>query len=144
MKRAWLFALITPTICLAAEAPIAPTTPKLATGIGWLQWGLALLLVLAALMAFLWLLRRLSGASGLGTRHLRILGGVSLGVRERVVLLQAGNKQLVLGVSPGRIQTLCVLEGEDKVPVDTPAGPPDSGAFARQLNHLMTRKETTA
>ena len=33
-----------------------------------------------------------------------------MGPRERVVLLQVGNAQLLLGVTPGRIQSLHVLD----------------------------------
>ncbi|TAN49210.1 MAG: flagellar biosynthetic protein FliO [Methylococcaceae bacterium] len=139
MKRAaWMFAGLIPVVAAAVDAQPA-ATPRLAAGAGWLQWGLALLLVFGSLLAFLWLLRRLSGVAGLGSRHLRILGGVSLGTRERVILLQTGNKQLVLGVCPGRIQTLCILEGEDKVPLETPEL--QENAFALQLNRLLGEKK---
>jgi flagellar protein FliO/FliZ len=33
-----------------------------------------------------------------------------LGTRERAVLLQVGDQQLVVGVAPGRVQTLHVLD----------------------------------
>lgn len=138
MKRAaWMFAGWIPVVAMAVDAQ--PAVPRVASGVGWLQWGLALLLVFGSLLAFLWLLRRLSGAAGMGSRHLRILGGVSLGARERVILLQTGNKQLVLGVCPGRIQTLCILEGDDKVPLETPE--PQDSAFALHLNRLLGEKK---
>ena len=58
-------------------------------------------------------MRKLSGISAGGTEKMRIVGGLSLGMREKVILLQVGKKQLVLGVTPGRIDALHVLEGDD-------------------------------
>jgi flagellar protein FliO/FliZ len=67
---------------------------------------LAVLLLLGGLA---WLLRR-SGRFTSGVHGaLQILGGVSMGARERIVLLQVGKQQLLVGVAPGRIQTLHVL-----------------------------------
>ncbi|GAB4259099.1 MAG: hypothetical protein Kow0065_09000 [Methylomicrobium sp.] len=78
-----------------------------------LQWGLALVVVLIVFGLFAWLLRRLAGITAGAGAKMRIVGGLSLGMRERVVVLEVGKKQLVLGVTPGRIETLTVLEGDD-------------------------------
>ena len=46
-----------------------------------------------------------------GKGMVTILGGVSLGPRERAVVLQVGDARLLVGVAPGRVQTLHVIEG---------------------------------
>ncbi|HHJ16485.1 MAG TPA: flagellar biosynthetic protein FliO [Gammaproteobacteria bacterium] len=75
-----------------------------------LQLTLGMLAVLALIMAIAWLLKR-SGRFQMGAGGgLRILGGLSMGARERVVLLQVGETQLLVGVAPGRVQTLHVLD----------------------------------
>jgi len=75
-----------------------------------LQLTLGMLAVLGLIMAIAWLLKR-SGRFQVGSGGgLRILGGLSMGARERVVLLQVGETQLLVGVAPGRVQTLHVLE----------------------------------
>lgn len=135
-----LFAVAAPSLAWAVDNGAVPRPPAV---VGWGQWAGALLVVLAALAVFFLALRRFSGMAGLGSRHLKVLAGVSLGARERVVLLQTGNKQLVLGVCPGRIQTLCVLEGEDRVPVE-PAAPAsaavaEGAGFSSVLNSLLQR-----
>jgi len=59
-----------------------------------------------------------------------------MGTRERVVLLQVGETQLLLGVAPGRVQTLHVL---DK-PLDSGkqgAGP----RFSEQLGRLLKKDQ---
>jgi flagellar protein FliO/FliZ len=39
-----------------------------------------------------------------------LLGGVSVGPRERVVLLQVDDARLVVGVAPGQVRTLHVMD----------------------------------
>jgi len=76
-------------------------------------WSVSLLAVVGILLLVFWGGRKLSGVNAEGADKMRVAGGVSLGLWEKVVLLQVGRKQLVLGVTPGRIQTLHVLEGDD-------------------------------
>lgn len=95
--------------------------------------GLVIVLLLIGLVA--WIVghsgRLQPGVSG----EMRILAGLSVGSRERVVLLQVGSTQLLVGVAPGRIDALHVLDKPLPVP-DRPVG---SGSFAEQLNALVAR-----
>lgn len=77
------------------------------------KWTVGLCLVLILFFCFIFLVRRVNRYSTLGASQLSVLAGVSLGTREKVVLMKVGNKQVLLGVTPGRIQTLMTLEGED-------------------------------
>lgn len=74
------------------------------------QVTLGLVLVLGAIAATAWIVRRFfrfhPGMDG----QLKVICGVSIGPRERVLVVQAGGTQLVLGVAPGRVQTLHVLD----------------------------------
>jgi flagellar protein FliO/FliZ len=76
-------------------------------------WSIGLLIVLSVFFLCVWGVRKLSGLTVSGAEKMRVVGGLSLGMREKVILLQVGKKQLVLGVTPGRIETLHVLEGDD-------------------------------
>ena len=70
----------------------------------------ALLLVVALILLLGKLVKRVQGArSGQGAA-LSIKGGVQIGAKERVVWMQAGDTHLLLGVSPGRVQTLHVFD----------------------------------
>jgi len=102
-----------------------------------LQWGGGLLLVLAVFFFCVWAMRKLSGISVGGTEKMRVIGGLSLGMRERVVLLQVGKKQLVLGVTPGRIEALHVLEGDQCLNKDEPIPLQLNGGFAQKLAQVM-------
>lgn len=70
----------------------------------------SLVLIVVLIFALAWLMRRFTGFSGTADGHLQILGGLAVGQRERVVLLKVGNRQLLLGVAPGRVNTLQVLD----------------------------------
>jgi flagellar protein FliO/FliZ len=70
---------------------------------------LSLLLVLAAVFGAAWVMRRLRGIGKFGGGALQIVTEIAVGTKERVVLVQVGNQQLLLGVAPGRVSTLHVL-----------------------------------
>jgi flagellar protein FliO/FliZ len=67
-------------------------------------------LVLAAVFAAAWLVRRLKTFGRFASGPIEVIADVSLGAKERVVLVQVGGKQLLLGVAPGRVSTLHVLD----------------------------------
>lgn len=94
----------------------------------------ALGLVLAALFGALWLLRRLSGGRLAGGSPFRTVGGVAVGSRERVVLLEIGEHWLVVGVAPGSVTGIATLPRGDIGSTDTakPATP-DFGAMLARL-----------
>lgn len=97
-----------------------------------------LLVVLAIFALCVWAIRQLQSVTQTGGDRLQMVGGLSLGMRERLVLVQAGKKQLILGVTPSRIETLLVLEGEDclnKNPFEL-----SENSFAYKLKQVMKGK----
>ncbi len=97
--------------------------------------GLALVVIL--IFALAWAVRRFGNVNVNARGALRVVGALSMGARERVVLIQAGEKQILLGVAPGRVQTLHVLE-EPIQPQTASAAP--MGAFAERLRSAMGGK----
>ena len=75
-----------------------------------LQLVLSLALVIGIIILFAWLMRRAGGLHGQAGGTLRILGGLSLGTREKLVLVKVGETQLLLGVAPGQVRKLHVLD----------------------------------
>jgi len=72
-----------------------------------------LILVLILIVGLAWLYRRVGHLPAGGKGMMRVAGGLSLGSRERVVVVEIENQRLVLGVSPGRVQTLYVLDPKE-------------------------------
>ena len=86
------------------------------------QVALGLVLVLGAIAATAWIVRRFFRFNPGLDGQLKVICGVSIGPRERVLVVQAGATQLVLGVAPGRVQTLHVL--------DQPISPTERSEFS--------------
>ncbi len=99
--------------------------------------GLALVVIL--IFGLAWAVRRFGNVNVNARGALRVVGALSMGARERVVLIQAGEKQILLGVAPGRVQTLHVLE-EPIQPQTAPAAP--MGGFAERLRSAMGGKRS--
>ena len=92
----------TPPTAVASSPPVDSASV--------LQVLLGLVVVLLIIGSVAWLLRNVLRLQPTMSGQLRILGGLSMGPRERVVLLKVGETQLLLGVAPGRVHTLHVLE----------------------------------
>ncbi len=76
------------------------------------QVTLSLAIVVAALLAVAWLLRRAHRLQAGGGVNLRIVGVLPLGARERILIVEAGSTRLLVGASPGGgLRTLHVFEG---------------------------------
>jgi flagellar protein FliO/FliZ len=70
----------------------------------------ALAAVLALLMTLSWLFKKVYGRNVIGGSVAKILGGVSLGTRERLVVVEVGSRWIVVGVAPGRVSALANIE----------------------------------
>ena len=100
-------------------------------------WTLGVLvLVMIAIPVVRHSLRRLPSSGG-NLRALELLGQLSLGPRERVVLVRANDRVLVLGVTQHQVTLLNQL---DNLPqTDSPALPlPASAGFANLLRDTLS------
>ena len=66
-------------------------------------------LVLCILFGVLFFLKRSNNAVSAGVGDMRIISSISLGQRERAVVLQVGKQQLLVGVTAQSIQPLHLL-----------------------------------
>lgn len=99
---------MTPNTLAPFAAAGAPVTLESAGGL--LRVVLALIIVLAAVLGTAWMSRRMRGLAAVRGRSLEVLGQLPLGPRERAVLIRVGDQQLLLGVAPGSVSKLHVLE----------------------------------
>jgi flagellar protein FliO/FliZ len=109
--------LLIPFAADAAET----AAPTVSAGT-YVQAALALALIVALLVGTAWLARKVSGGKGFGQGGMKIVGGVALGPRERIVLLEVGDEWLVIGIVPGQIRTLHRLEKGAAMPADNLPG----------------------
>ncbi|MGH8762777.1 MAG: flagellar biosynthetic protein FliO [Nitrosospira sp.] len=116
--------------CSALSANAAPEGGASVSGGGMLQVMLGLGLVLAVIAGSAWLLRRFGGVSRGPASAIKIIGGSSVGQRERVVLVEVADTWLVIGVAPGHVTALHSMPKGEVAPAMT-AGTTDRAGDAR-------------
>lgn len=115
------------------------SVPTVSTG-SYLQAALALALIVGLLLGMAWLARKVSGGKGFGQGGMKIIGGVALGPRERIVLLEVGNEWLVIGIVPGQIRTLHRLERGTDLATESMPGSSDK-SFSQWLHGITERRQ---
>ena len=98
----------------------------------------SLVLVVAIIFLIAWSVRRMGGKVFKNNSSIKVLSGISIGSRERVVLVQVGKEQLLLGVAPGRVQTLHVLQEPVETDVSGTGSNTDEN-FASRLKSVLNR-----
>lgn len=83
-----------------------------------LNMGMGLIVVIALILGLAWVLKKYGRLPNNNLVEMKVLGGLSLGTREKAILIEVENTRLLVGVTPGQIQTLHVLgESTIKSPV---------------------------
>lgn len=114
-------------------------SPLNVTGLFDVVIGLAFIVFLIFALAFLF---RKFGNAGVGMGGLiKVVAAMSLGGRDRIALISVGQKQMLLGISPGRIATLHVFEEaiEDAAVANVMGQSQNSGSeFSKKLQGLLS------
>ncbi|HZP12022.1 MAG TPA: flagellar biosynthetic protein FliO [Nevskiaceae bacterium] len=132
----------TPAVVVAppakAETHASVVTPSAspATLPGPFHMAGSLFVVIAVIFAAAFLLRRVQGLRGAGQGGVIIKGGLQVGARERVLLIEAQGRRVLVGVAPGSVRALHVFEAAEQasVPEMLPVQP---AAFAEKLKSLL-------
>lgn len=74
---------------------------------------LGLLLVLGLIFGLAWLYRRYGNLPSFNRSNIQILGGVSLGPREKAILLEVEGERLLIGVAQGQVTKLHTLPSKN-------------------------------
>lgn len=123
--------------CVAALANTA-NTPVLqnnfspVASLAQLLFGL--IIVVGLIFGAMWMMKKMGVKSSTHPQFLKIIASLAVSQRERIMLIEAGESWLVVGVAPGRINTLHTLPK-----VEIPVEPNQTGpAFAHILQKLKT------
>jgi flagellar protein FliO/FliZ len=131
----------------AAQATPAAATPSSAAGgavasAGSLtQAALVLLLIVGLIGGVAWLLRRLGMVRNDSGTTVRIVSGVSLSNRERILVVEVADQWIVVGVAPGCINTLATMPRQES-PATTGGGmaAPAGKNFALWLKQTIDKR----
>ncbi|MDH1102279.1 flagellar biosynthetic protein FliO [Pseudomonas mosselii] len=135
-----LGALLVSEVVIAAAEPNASAAAPLPGGLGaqLAQMVFGLLLVVGLIFFLAWLLRRMQGNAQRGAQVIEIVGSRAIGPRDRLLLVQVGKEQILIGHSPGSIEALHVLAEPVEVPATTRQAAPE---FAQRLLELMGKDQ---
>ena len=118
-----------------AQSPVVETPGV--SGVAMLQMLLGLALIICILFFGAYFLRKLNGGRSFGnTGPLRVVGGLMLSARERIVLVEIDDTWIVVGIVPGQIKTLHTLPKGELPPVKNNEIP-----FGQWLKQITDRNE---
>jgi flagellar protein FliO/FliZ len=119
--------------------PIAsPQKVSSASQLANLMGGLALIVVL--IYGLSWFVKRFTQGGFMQNPSMKIVSAMPLGTRERLMLVDVGGKQLLLGVTATQINTLHVFD-EPVVPAEKPQ--PVTSDFSQKLMAILQQKNFT-
>lgn len=98
------------------------------------QLALSLAAIVALILAVSWVLKRMKLGTVRGRGEIAVVDQLSLGPRERIVLVRVGESQVLIGVGAGGLVGLTPLAAPIEI-----KSPPDSAAFADRLREFMKR-----
>jgi flagellar protein FliO/FliZ len=102
-----------------------------------LQVALSLLFVLAVMIATAWAIKRYGPKRLLGDTTVRIVGGVSLGGRERVLVIEVADQWIIVGAAPGRVNALGTMPRQQ---IEISPDAPDAKNFAAWLKQTIDKR----
>jgi len=103
------------------------------------QLTLSLVAIVALIFAISWALKRLRLAGPKGSGEIAVLDALSIGPRDRIVLVRVGESQVLLGISGAGMVALTPLAA----PIALKGGT-GAPAFAERLRDLMRRPGSSA
>ena len=146
MKRIRLLA-VSALLFSSSAAFAAADQPNVAVDLFKVLGGL--IVVLALMAGSAWLLKRFGLAKTAGNSTIKIVGGVSVGNRERVLVLEVADQWIVVGVAPGRVSSLATLPRQEQETIATNTNAanatngPAANNFAAWLKQTMEKRNAS-
>lgn len=88
------------------ETEVAKAATGSGLGSAWASTLLGLLAVVAVIFFCAWAVKRMSGIAGNQMGAMKVVAVMPVGTREKIALLQIGDQQLLVGVTPHQINLL--------------------------------------
>jgi flagellar protein FliO/FliZ len=128
---------------LAGARPAAPVDTALAPSASGsiLTTIFSLILVLALLVGLAWLLKRYGPKTVAGGANIKLVGALSVGARERILVLEVGEQWIVVGASPGRMNALATMPRQEGEPgLNTPPNGLPGANFAEWFKQTIEKR----
>ena len=105
---------------------------------GFLQVLMILVLVLGLMMAAAWALKKFNASGAITGSTIKIIGGVAVGSRERIMVVEVADQWIVVGVTTTSINALATMPKQDITPSATDQVP--LGGFAGRLKQFIENR----
>ena len=128
-----LWVLLPGIPAFATEQAAAPASAG-----SMLQVALGLIIVLGLMAGAAWVLKRMGMAGAAGSSVAKVVGGVNVGNRERVIVVEVADQWIVVGVAPGRVNALTTIPRQE-----SPAAPgntADAKNFSAWLKQTIDKR----
>lgn len=136
-----LFLVSTAIFAAPPQTPPLPASP-VSLG-GMLQVLLGLAIVLGTVAASAWLLKRFAPGQVSAGGAIRLIGGIAVGPKERVVVVEVGETWLVVGVAPGQVTALHNMPRIANLP-DSNALAGNDQRFSAWLKDVVSRRNAAS
>ncbi|MFC5398158.1 flagellar biosynthetic protein FliO [Undibacterium jejuense] len=123
-------------ICASPPSSAADTS-AVNSGVGFLQITGALVFILLVMFGSAWLLKRIGPVAAGNKLPLKIIGGINVGTRERVLVVEIDEQWMILGVTANNISNLGNIPKRDLPPTTQS---PAAGAFQDWLKRTMDKR----
>ncbi len=135
------FLVATSIFAAPAQTPPLPSSPVSLGGV--LQVLLGLAVVLGTVAATAWLLKCFAPGQVSAGGAIRLIGGIAVGPKERVVVVEVGDTWLVVGVAPGQVTALHNMPRIANLPEANALNGSDQ-RFPAWLKDVMNRRQAAA
>ena len=125
-----------------APAPVSPLSGPSAGNL--MQTIFALTLVLGLLFGLAWFMKRYGPKAAGNSAHLRTVGALNLGGRERIIVVEVGDQWIVVGASPGRVNALATMPKQESLGAPGAATlsehTPSASSFSEWLKQTIDKR----
>jgi flagellar protein FliO/FliZ len=118
----------------AQSSPSAPAAGSL------LQTIVSLLFVLALLVGLAWAMKRFGPRAMGSAANMRVVGALSLGGRERIMVVEVADQWIVVGAAPGRVNVLTTMPRQEGVEPPAPMAAGLPSGFADWLKQTIDKR----
>lgn len=140
MKKLLSFLILFSQLSFANEVTAQLPAVDPASSSYLLKLILAMVFILVLIFGLAWVMKKMQLTQHSQNGLIQVVSAISVGQRDRIALIEVGEEQLLVGLTPGRIEKLHTL----KSPVKVDTQNQDEQSFSEKFNQLLNRDAKNA
>lgn len=105
---------------------------------GLFQVLMVLFVVLGLMVAAAWILKKFNTTGTISGGTIKIIGGVAVGSRERIMVVEVADQWIVVGITASSITALSTMQKQEALPL--PEEQATSGNFSSRLKQFIEKR----